>query len=59
MSDEPKKLQMRCDKCDITKEVLLIEKNMCSKDLGIWPFFTFPHTYCSRCNGLVEVTFKE
>ncbi len=56
---EPKKIILYCSKCDITKEIELVEKNMPSKDLGIWPLFWFPSVQCSQCFRMVEAKLKE
>ncbi len=54
-----KQLKMYCKRCNITKTVLLVEENMPSKNLGIWPFYTFPDTYCYKCGELVSTILEE
>lgn len=65
MSNEPKKvenakvLQIECGVCGIHKEVELKEENMPHKELGLWPFYMWPHIYCSKCQRLASTTIKE
>ncbi len=53
-----KQLKMYCKQCNTTKTVLLVEENVPSKNLGIWPFYTFPHTYCYKCEEVVSTTLE-